>query len=198
MVKLPDAAIGAVIAALIAGIVSLLGLIISKEQKTSEFRQAWIDALRSDLSAYLTQINAIHDAIKVKYSNHAEKVDALRPLYIPLNTSTFNILLRVNQNEVNSKRLLDAMTAFNALTADEKKLTTDNIRVVEAEFITASQALLKFEWKRVKSGELTFRVAKILAFFVVLSSLTVGFIEIYSLWWPDKAKSSQSTALQSK
>jgi len=83
MVHVPDAAIGAVVAALIAGIVSLLGLIISKEQKTSEFRQAWIDALRCDLTAFLTQINAIHDATKVRYVDHAEKVDTLRPLYLP-------------------------------------------------------------------------------------------------------------------
>jgi hypothetical protein len=90
MASIPDAAIGAVVAALIAGTVSLLGLIISKEQKTSEFRQAWIDALRCDLSAFLTQINAIHDSINVRYENLADKVETLRPLYMPLNTSTFN------------------------------------------------------------------------------------------------------------
>jgi len=106
MVKIPEAAIGAMIAALIAAVVSLLGLIISKEQKTSEFRQAWIDALRSDLTAFLTQINAIHDAIKVQHSNHGEKVKALQPLYIPLNNSTFNILLRVNPVEKKSRALL--------------------------------------------------------------------------------------------
>lgn len=82
--QIPDAAVGAVTAALIAGIISLLGLIISKEQKTSEFRQAWIDALRADLTAYLTQVNAINDATKVRYVDHAKKVEALRPLYIPL------------------------------------------------------------------------------------------------------------------
>ena len=49
MDQIPSVAVGAVVAALIAGTVSLLGLIISKEQKTSEFRQAWIDALRNDL-----------------------------------------------------------------------------------------------------------------------------------------------------
>lgn len=30
---------------------ALLGLIISKEQKVSEFRQQWIDALREDIAA---------------------------------------------------------------------------------------------------------------------------------------------------
>ena len=45
MFGIPDQAIGAIAAALIAGLISLLGLIISKEQKVSDFRQAWIDAL---------------------------------------------------------------------------------------------------------------------------------------------------------
>ena len=196
MVHVPDAAIGAVVAALIAGIVSLLGLIISKEQKTSEFRQAWIDALRSDLAAFLTQINAIHDATKVKYSDHAEKVDALRPLYIPLNISTFDILLRINPDEAKSKRLLDAMEAFNALTADESKLTTDNIRTVEKEFLTSSQVLLKSEWRRVKSGEWTFRIAKLLAVIVIFVSIAIGCFIAYSTWWLDRNSSPQPSPSQ--
>ena len=46
-------ALGAITAALITGFLSLLGLIISKEQKTSEFRQQWIDALRQELAEFL-------------------------------------------------------------------------------------------------------------------------------------------------
>ncbi len=184
MGNIPDTAIGAIVAALIAGTISLLGLIISKEQKTSEFRQAWIDSLRSDLTALLTQINAIHDATKVKYQNHAEKVEALRPLYIPLNTSTFNILLRVNPTEAKCKRLLNAMEAFNSLTADELKLTTENIRIIEKEFLDSSQALLKSEWRRVKSGEWTFRIAKLSALTVVLASILMGGFAAYKAWWP--------------
>ncbi|TKT72977.1 hypothetical protein YH63_016970 [Afipia massiliensis] len=191
MVNIPDAAIGAVVAALIAGTISLLGLIISKEQKTSEFRQAWIDALRSDLTALLTQINAIHDATKVKYPNHAEKVAALRPLYIPLNTSTFNILLRINPNESKCKRLLGAMEAFNALTADETKLTTENIRIIEKEFLESSQALLKSEWRRVKAGEWTFRVAKLLALIVILASVVIGIFAAYKSHRPESNNSSK-------
>jgi hypothetical protein len=193
---IPDAAIGAMIAALIAGTVSLLGLIISKEQKTSEFRQAWIDALRSDLTAFLTQINAIHDATKVKYANHAEKVQTLRPLYIPLNTSTFNILLRVNPSEDKCKRLLDAMEAFNALTANEAELTTENIRAIESEFLKSSQALLKSEWRRVKSGERTFRIAKILAVLVILASILGGSTAAYRVWRNDVRTSIKAPSIQ--
>lgn len=170
MFGLPDAAIGAITAALIAGLISLLGLIVSKEQKTSEFRQAWIDALRVDLSAYLTQINAVHDAVKVKYKTHAEKVTALSPLYIALNTSTFNIQLRINPSEPKSQRLLSAMNDISALTLSESSLKAENIRPAEIEFISASQELLKFEWRRVKGGEWTFKISKIIALAIVVAS----------------------------
>lgn len=43
--KMNSISIGAVGAAIIAGFFSIVSLIIGKEQKTSEFRQAWIDAL---------------------------------------------------------------------------------------------------------------------------------------------------------
>lgn len=182
MVTIPDAAVGAISAALIAGIVSLLGLVISKEQKTSEFRQAWIDALRGDLTTFLTQINAICDAIAVKHDTHAKKVEALGHLYIALNSSNFDILLRLNPKEKQSQTLLDAMRSCNLITSDETLLTANNLRQIEREFIAASQALLKSEWQRVKSGEWAFRVAKWLALGTVLASLAAGVLAAYHMW----------------
>jgi len=41
---------GTVLAALIAGVFSYFNLVNSKEQKVSEFRQAWNNSLRSGLS----------------------------------------------------------------------------------------------------------------------------------------------------
>ncbi|MBN8940642.1 MAG: hypothetical protein J0H01_14180 [Rhizobiales bacterium] len=193
MINIPETAIGAVVASLIAGTVSLLGLIISKEQKVSEFRQAWIDALRSELTTYLTQINAIHDAVKVKYDNHAKKVEKLGPLFVSLNSSNFNILLRVNHKEVHSAALIEAMKKFNIITSNEEHITVAKIREAEGEFIKASQALLKQEWRRVKSGEITFRVAKWLAVLVVLASLAFGGVASYRIWWPVARSSVQVT-----
>jgi hypothetical protein len=42
-----------ILVAFIAGIVSFVGLVISKENKISEFRQTWIDELRKDISDYI-------------------------------------------------------------------------------------------------------------------------------------------------
>lgn len=39
-------------AALLAGAIAALTLIVNKENKISEFRQAWIDGLREDLTTF--------------------------------------------------------------------------------------------------------------------------------------------------
>ena len=74
------------------------------------------------------------------------------------------------------------MEGFNGLTASEENLTTRNIRVIEAELITAAQVLLKYEWRRVKSGEWTFRFAKITAVFIIVICIVFECLAISEQW----------------
>jgi len=155
-----DLSIGAVGAAVIAALISLLGLIIGKEQKTSEFRQDWINKLRDELGDYGVNVNAIADKLIVKYPTNAEKVNAMAPNYSALNKAHFSINLRLNQRETNSKNILAAMESFEALAAQDATLTSANIKPIEERFMEASRLLLKEEWDRVKAGEPIFRAAK--------------------------------------
>jgi hypothetical protein len=166
-----DVTVGAVGAALITAVVSFVGLVISKEQKVSEFRQAWIDALRNEITVYLTNINAISDAIGVKYKDHSDKVKALGPLYANLNSAHFSIALRLNPDEKKSQRIMQCMQLFEELAHDEEKMRSDEIRPIEKDFIAAAKDLLKYEWKRVKRGETTFTIVKYSA--AVTSVLTL-------------------------
>lgn len=163
MVTLPDAAVGAVVAALIAGLISLLGLVISKEQKVSDFRQAWIEGLRAEMVEFLAQINAVRDAMNLNYKEHSEKLKLLSPHFVSLNKATFSILLRLNDKEELSKNVIDSIETFNKLVDDKTRLTIENIRAAEEAFLVSSQRLLKSEWKRVKSGEPIFRWTRRLA-----------------------------------
>lgn len=166
-----DITLGAVGAALIAAIVSLIGLIISKEQKISDFRQAWIDALRTEIITYLTSINAIADAISVPYKDQSEKVTALSPLYSRLNQSHFAITLRLNPKEKKSQAIIECMNAFNKIASNEEKMSPANFKPLEIQFLHAAKDLLKYEWKRVKRGEVTFIVTKWVAALVVVASM---------------------------
>ncbi len=166
---IPDVALGATIAAVIGALVTLLGLIITKEQKTSEFRQAWVDGLRKDLTAYATQINAIADASKVEYKSNAERVKSLKDAYNALNEANFSINLRLNRDEKLSNDVIDCIADFNRLGSTEEGLSPDALRPIEVRFIKASQDLLKYEWNRVKRGEPSFVVAKLVAWTILVA-----------------------------
>src|SRR2546425_12855989 len=98
-------AIGAVMAAIIAAGISFLVTVLSKEQKTSEFRQAWIDALRNDLSEFISTIDALTSFLRIKASRSAtpaEVVSFLQEKYVDvqrMGVSYHRIMLRLNPDE---------------------------------------------------------------------------------------------------
>lgn len=158
-----DLSFGAIGAALIAAVVSVVGLILGKEQKTSEFRQAWIDALRAEIVAYLTQAATIRDKLGVEYPSHKSKVDALAPHYSDLNKASHGIKLRLNAKEEKSGEVLEYMAEFERLFSDDENVRTKQLEQIETRMLQSSQDLLKSEWKRVKRGEFAFWFAKYVA-----------------------------------
>ncbi len=166
--------------ALIAGLVSMLGLIIGKEQKISEFRQAWIDELRQCVVDYLVSINAICDIVRLKKILDDEGNAALLENYKALNQANHGIALRVNDEEETAKALLSSMAEFEGIAQANASLTPEKIREVEGRFTKAAKDLLKFEWKRVKAGESVFIWTKRIIFFVLL-----GMFGILAFAWYD-------------
>jgi|SRR5580698_964462 hypothetical protein len=63
-----------IIAAIIAALVSFLSLIISKEQSVSEFRQQWIDALQKDVAIVVGYVIAIHGESIAKHKDNQEEL----------------------------------------------------------------------------------------------------------------------------
>jgi len=164
MLGLPEVAVGSVVAALVAGIVSLLGLIISKEQKTSEFRQAWIDGLRSEISLLIAHMNVIFAARQLGESSWA----ALRVDAIAINQATAQIKLRLNPREEKSRNLLQHIADLENFLHSPQGMRFEKLNELEEQLAEDAQALLKAEWDRVRKGEVTFRVAKISAAALVL------------------------------
>jgi len=163
--------LGAVGAALIAAIASVIVLILGKEAKTSEFRQEWIDSLRAEISEYLSSLNTISTHLLRSFKDANEKITDLAPFYTKVNSAAFMIRLRLNSREVESKSVLDLMDKYERLSKDDKTFTSSAVDQLENEMLAASQVLLKAEWKRVKDGEITFRIAKWASI-----ALTVGLI----------------------
>ncbi len=154
MFGLPDQAIGAVVAAFIAGVVALLGLIISKEQKVSEFRQQWIDALRVDVSVFITHLQCLYIH---RTEEQAKWGGDTREDFISLTAAAARVRLRLNPKEMESAALLEfitkSMSAVKSISAAALKQASDDL-------VAATNVVLKQEWRRVRSGELTYRVTR--------------------------------------
>lgn len=189
-----DISVGAVGAALIAGLVSLFGLIIGKEQKVSEFRQAWIDELRKCLVAYLVQINAISDLVRMQKSGQAVDASSLSSSYKLLNEASHGITFRINPREKPAKRLMRAMANFEGIAGNNSNLTPDKIKAIEGEFIASAKKLLKFEWKRVKRGEATFVWTKR----VIIAIIVSLFVLLIYFWNWGSAANNRSADIKPK
>lgn len=169
----PDAAIGAIAAASIAGLLAFLGLIIAKENKTSEFRQAWIDSLRLDLSKLISNARAIRGAVAVEYAEKYELFDATESYFIEINQVAVAVRLRLNPKEVACKQILTGITELERLMIDCPSMDLVACRACEEKIIEQAQILLKSEWKRVRRGELIFSVTKWIGGIVILVGLAL-------------------------
>ena len=176
-------AAGTIAAALISGTIAFLNLIISKEQAVSEFRQRWIDALREEIADFLSAANSISVHSQVAFARReSEKVsieEAVAPLHDPLGRlyATYHrIMLRLNPEE--HKGLSVRINSLEKAMSNPKLLVeSTTLGSMLADVNTEAQLMLKKEWTRVKRGEVTYRVVKLMsAILLGLTVLGTGFI----------------------
>lgn len=176
-------AAGTIAAALISGTIAFLNLIISKEQAVSEFRQRWIDALREEIADFLSAANSISVHSQVAFAKRESKEvpleEALEPLHDPLGRlyATYHrIMLRLNPEE--HKELSVRINVLeNAMSNPKVLVEPTTLGYMLADVNTEAQSMLKMEWTRVKRGEATYRVVKLVsAVLFGLAVLGTGFI----------------------
>lgn len=166
--QLPDAALGATIAALISAVVVYITTVLAKEQKTSEFRQVWIDGLRNDIAEYLAKAVTVNSVARVHTGvSEQEKLKLVLEVLSHVQDAQlceYRIALRLNPLE--HGKLLSKLNSFQddlqALT--HRNLTIEQLASQKALLINSlldeSQQVLKMEWRRVKRGEPSFRFLK--------------------------------------
>ncbi|WP_175908159.1 hypothetical protein [Burkholderia seminalis] len=164
--QLPDAAVGSIIAAAIAGLVVFVSTVLTKEQKTSEFRQAWIDELRKDISQFISGATEVTALMREKAGDKQSQIDFATDnfeLIQQLQSVEHRIVLRLNPIEHAS--LIRLVTSFRG---EMKAAYAGGNRVKEEDRLTkelldATKTVLSAEWKRVKRGEPTFQYVKWIA-----------------------------------
>src|SRR5471032_3450167 len=182
--------IGTVAAALVVGGIARANLIASKETKVSEFRQAWINALRDDLAALFSNVRTLTraleetrlpaDSIHDDFVIEKAKITAVRH---GAAETYHRIRLRLNPTQpyhIELMRLLkEMMEAQQDFLANCGAVSSQPIAAVEAAALHASE-VLREEWKTVKAGEEAYRDAvratryTLNGSFVVLALLVLG------------------------
>ena len=177
-------AISTVVAALITGVIAMVSLTLSKEQKISELRQAWIDGLRADLATLLSNIRFLTIAIYEHYDGLDKKIDyphkvtglQATELKAAATESLYRVKLRLNKNESPHNILEDLIDSIvleaNSNTTDNETYLNNMLDKIEQTSMQ-SRIILKAEWDRVKRGENAFNNLRrwLVPVIVVLMSL---------------------------
>ena len=179
--------LGAIVAALIAGLFAFLGLLISKENKTSEFRQNWIDSLRSDIADYAAAMKVMIHAERVYRSTETpakelEYLKAIQPTFDKAVNAQMRIRLRVNPKDSNLelRKLNDALLNKIKNVQDAFKNTDYTLAdTLLADLHEVAAPVLKSEWNRVKSGEPIYVASKWTTVAFVLAAMLAA---VYAFW----------------
>lgn len=164
----------------------LIAAIISKENKVSEFRQKWVDELRSDVCSAIAHLAALQnlswnaevdkattnakDDDQAKYNIENTKLS--NEHIFGVNQALTSIKLRINEKDSGDREFLiqlkklekafdDIRTTIEKRSWQGKKALDDlpeyqKFLEEEKNFIVASKVILKSEWERVKKGEKVF------------------------------------------
>lgn len=179
-------ALGAMVVALIAGSFSLLNLVISKDQKVSEFRQEWIDAFRREISELTAAVFHIRWYLAV-HGSEGEQADektklstvaaSLRESHETYSKTVTLLLLRINPSEkdrakaeMNSEFLATLQTLMDAFNENNFSQATELCTILRKK----AAPILKSEWERVKRGEPGFRTSK----FFAIAVLSIGILGV--------------------
>lgn len=168
---------GPVAAALIAGFISFVVTVLAKDQKTSEFRQAWIDGLRADVSEFAGTAYAMVSVLKLKQNlgqDTTQYVLERHDDFVKMESLITKIHLRLNPKE--HIKLIGLLKNFS----DDTGGTPDDHNKAVAEIVNAIHVELGLEWRRVKRGEPSFRMLKWLSFCTLITATAVGAVVIYS------------------
>ena len=168
-------ALTALVVGFVAGVVSLVVSILTKDQKTSEFRQNWIDALRSDVSqltSHLAVVNTMSEVVRaLTDSERRDYLVSLQKDFLEAAMLQSRIRLRLNPDE--HQTLISLVSQTDGIGQSEQ-LMRERVESITV----AAQEILKEEWERVKKGEPSFvwlkNISKIAFIFVLIALAAAG------------------------
>jgi hypothetical protein len=187
-------AVATVIAAFLTAVIALVNMLNSKDQKTTEFRQQWINALRGHISEFAAQARWIGGAVEQAkrfdpncFSRDSKAYDSYASSRERISVAYYSICLHFKPSDKDFASLDTHMREVLTLLARPSELRFGTVSDSLGQLTDEAKRILKTEWKRVKAGELTYRITKYAAMLVILGSL-IGGSFLASVAWPSLSK----------
>lgn len=190
-------AIGTLLASLIAGVFSYLNMIASKENKVSEFRLAWIDGLRHEISEYnsgaqnlgvlIESYNENEETIESDHESVLKWLSAMAEERKRAIESLTKIRLRLNHKELDTNEESFESKLLHSIMKARENLNENNFNEMLKDFekIRENAApILKMSWETVKKGEPSYikikrRTERTLLLVLILVIGTTGY-QVYN------------------
>ncbi|WP_157986112.1 hypothetical protein [Teichococcus vastitatis] len=163
---------GAILAAAIAGSFSILGLIISKEQKISDFRREWVEELRADIARFMANATFIFAVMDSSTSDitEAQALTVLRAEIVAMFEASSRIHLKLDSTDPVTAPILATLREFEERVQSATPLSPATLGVLERRLVEQSRVLMRREWHRVRNGETVYRTAKTIAVITTIVS----------------------------
>jgi hypothetical protein len=136
-------------AAVIAASGAFVGMVLGKEQKTTEFRQAWINDQRTDLA---TMFSLSESADLLADESRLEALHAF-------DAAHNRVRLRENPVTPEWHYVLEELKTLRAAVARDGN--SASVPIARDRAVDLSQKLLKTEWTRVRRGEQPYPFLKV-------------------------------------
>jgi hypothetical protein len=142
---------GGLAAAAVTAIGSIASALVSKTIKIAEFRQAWINSLREDITSYLKAVDTIHYrvAMTARPGATTDDLDMLETARNEAMRAYRLVLLRLNMTEDAHIQLAHELNGLMLV----KTKTVDTAQVERV--IQRAREVLRHEWSVTKYGILT-------------------------------------------
>lgn len=149
-------AIATITAAFIAGAVAFVSSVLSKEQKTSEFRYSWLNAVLDDIAKFTGATESISaSAWSIFKAEGKEKAQAFlgnaEPQIRDALAAYYRARIRLYPTE--HARVLAALDPLRAILLESTPPDPVKIDPLIQEAVHESHEALKREWGRIKVGE---------------------------------------------
>lgn len=149
--------------ALIAATASFLGLLISKEQRVSEFRQEWINRVRIDVASLIGQASHLANSwalLEKKYIKDKsignkflnEKIIVFQEMDVLISR------IKLSLNPEKDSELFAALDALEESSISPNAFS--NLSDAANEVERLAHLTFKTEWERVKKGEPLYQITK--------------------------------------